>query len=100
MFALTGRVAVVTGASRGIGRAIATRLAGQGAVVCAAARHENARDTAEAIVAAGGRGEAYTVDVTDASSVEALVTAVIERHGRVDILVNNAGIARDQLMLR
>jgi 3-oxoacyl-[acyl-carrier protein] reductase len=100
MFDLTGRVAVVTGASRGIGRAIATRLASQGAVVCAAARGENARDTTEAIVATGGRAEAFTVDVTDARSVQTLVAAVVERHGRVDVLVNNAGISRDQLMLR
>ena len=100
MFDLTGRVAVVTGASRGIGRAIARGLASQGAVVCAAARGANAAETAAAIVEAGGRAESFTVDVTDTASVEGLFGAVIERHGRVDVLVNNAGIARDQLMLR
>jgi len=100
MFDLTGRVAVVTGASRGIGRAIARGLASQGAVVCAAARGANAAETAAAIVEAGGRAESFTVDVTETASVEGLFGAVIERHGRVDVLVNNAGIARDQLMLR
>ena len=100
MFDLTGRVAVVTGASRGIGRAIARGLASQGAVVCAAARGANAAETAAAIVEAGGRAESFTVDVTETASVEGLFGAVIERHGRVDVLVNNAGIARDQLVLR
>ena len=100
MFDLTGRVAVVTGASRGSGRAIARGLASQGAVVCAAARGANAAETAAAIVEAGGRAESFTVDVTETASVEGLFGAVIERHGRVDVLVNNAGIARDQLMLR
>jgi 3-oxoacyl-[acyl-carrier protein] reductase len=100
MFDLTGRVAVVTGASRGIGRAIARALASQGAVVCAAARSANADETAAGIVESGGRAESFTVDVTDTASVEALFGAVLERHARVDVLVNNAGIARDQLMLR
>jgi len=100
MFELTGKVAVVTGASRGIGRAIAVRLASQGALVCAAARGDNARETAGAIAAAGGRAEAYALDVTDGASVGALFEAVTAQHGRVDVLVNNAGITRDQLILR
>jgi 3-oxoacyl-[acyl-carrier protein] reductase len=100
MFDLTGRIAVVTGASRGIGRAIARALASQGAVVCAAARDDNAADTVSEIVGAGGKAERFTVDVTDTAAVEALFGAVLARHGRVDVLVNNAGIARDQLMLR
>jgi 3-oxoacyl-[acyl-carrier protein] reductase len=100
MLDLNGKIAIVTGASRGIGRAIASTLAARGAVVIAAARGENAGDTVAAITAAGGRAERATVDVTDAASVDALISGVIGAHGRVDILVNNAGITRDQLMLR
>jgi 3-oxoacyl-[acyl-carrier protein] reductase len=100
MINLSGRVALVTGASRGIGRAIAQRLAAQGARVVAAARGENARPTADEITAAGGTAEALGLDVTDADAIAAAVAGVIERHSRIDILVNNAGITRDQLMLR
>jgi 3-oxoacyl-[acyl-carrier protein] reductase len=100
MFELTNRVALVTGASRGIGRAIAQRLAAQGAVVVAAARGDNARDTAEGIVAAGGRAEALSVDVTDTAALEKVPAGIVERHGRLDIIVSNAGITRDQLLMR
>jgi 3-oxoacyl-[acyl-carrier protein] reductase len=100
MIDLSGKVALVTGASRGIGRAIAARLAAQGAMVVAAARGENAADTVAAIVAAGGRAEAIGVDVTDSASLEKVPAGVVERHGRLDILVSNAGIARDQLLMR
>jgi 3-oxoacyl-[acyl-carrier protein] reductase len=97
---LAGRVAIVTGASRGIGRAIASRLAARGAHVVAAARGDETGAVVEAISAAGGRAEAAKVDVTDRASIDAMVGGALERHGRVDILVSNAGIARDQLIVR
>jgi 3-oxoacyl-[acyl-carrier protein] reductase len=100
MSTLAGRIAIVTGASRGIGRAIAQQLAGAGATVVCVARGENAAATAAGIQAAGGRAESHGVDVTDTAAMDALVAGVIERHGRIDVLVSNAGIARDQLMLR
>jgi 3-oxoacyl-[acyl-carrier protein] reductase len=97
---LSSRVALVTGASRGIGRATALALAGQGAVVIAAARADNARPVADEIAAAGGTAQAITLDVTDPASVEAALSGVLAQHGRIDILVSNAGITRDQLLLR
>ena len=100
MFGLRDRVAIVTGASRGIGRAIALALARQGERVVTAARGDHAAAVAAEIAAAGGQAVAASVDVTDASSVAAMVAETLERFGRVDVLVNNAGITRDQLMVR
>ena len=95
---LEGKIALVTGVSRGIGREIAAALAGAGATVILAARTEDAaRKAAEAI---DGRTDVLAVDVADTASVEAGTGAVLARHGRVDILVNNAGVTRDGLILR
>jgi len=100
MFSLASKVALVTGASRGIGKAIATRLAEQGALVVCAARGDNAKATADAIVAAGGKAEALTLDVTDDAAVAKAPGDIVGRHGRLDIVVCNAGITRDQLLMR
>jgi 3-oxoacyl-[acyl-carrier protein] reductase len=100
MLDFSGKVAIVTGASRGIGRAIAQMLAARGAVVVAAARGEHAAATVETVLQSGGRAELVSVDVTAPPEVDAMVAGALQRHGRIDILVNNAGIARDQLMLR
>jgi 3-oxoacyl-[acyl-carrier protein] reductase len=100
MSTMEGRVALVTGASRGIGRAIACGLAARGPVVVAAARGDHAAGTAGDITSRGGRAEPVALDVTDEAAVQALVADVVARHGRLDVLVNNAGITRDQLLLR
>ena len=100
MFSLAGRIALVTGGSRGIGRGIAIRLAEQGATVVVAARGDNAAPTAALIRDQGGRAEAVALDVTDAGAMEQLPAQIVERHGRLDIVVSNAGIARDQLVMR
>jgi len=100
MFDLTGRVALVTGASRGIGRAIAQKLAGQGATIIAAARGDHAGATVVELTGRGHKAEAISLDVTDAASVQRLPGDIVERHGRLDIVVSNAGITRDQLLMR
>jgi 3-oxoacyl-[acyl-carrier protein] reductase len=101
MSSLDGRVAVVTGASRGIGRAIARALAAEGAYVVLAARDaERLSKTVGEIGAGGGRADAVTIDVADRGSVEAAFSRVLEAHGRIDCLVNNAGVTRDNLLLR
>ncbi|HML78378.1 3-oxoacyl-[acyl-carrier-protein] reductase [Geobacter sulfurreducens] len=98
---LAGKVAVVTGASRGIGREIALRLAREGAdVAVTATTLDSARKTADEIEQLGRRVLALAVDVADAAAVEALFASVVEAFGKVDILVNNAGITRDGLLLR
>src|SRR5829696_3857681 len=100
MFNLEGKVALVTGASRGIGRAIAGRLAEQGATVVAAARGDHATDCVSALTGRGLKAEALGLDVTDSSALERVPPDIVARHGRLDILVSNAGITRDQLLMR
>jgi 3-oxoacyl-[acyl-carrier protein] reductase len=100
-FSLSGKVALVTGASQGIGESIAKALAGAGAqVVVAARREDKASSVAQAIAAGGGLAEALRLDVADPASVAAAFKAVVEKHGKLDVLVNNAGITDDGLILR
>lgn len=98
---LAGKVSLVTGASRGIGRAVASRLARRGATVVLGARDEKLLGEAVAeIEDEGGRAVAVRLDVTDRACVEKVIANVLEEHGGVDHLVNNAGITRDGLLLR
>lgn len=98
---LEGKVALVTGGSRGIGRSIASRLAGEGAHVIVTGRDEDrARQAAEELSAGGGRVQAVAMDVSDRGAVAAGFETVLGEHKRLDILVNNAGISRDNLLLR
>jgi 3-oxoacyl-[acyl-carrier protein] reductase len=100
MFSLAGKVALVTGASRGIGRAIAGRLAEQGATVVAIARGDHAGECVAALTARGLKAEALGVDVMDTDALQTVPSGIVARHGRLDILVSNAGITRDQLLMR
>ena len=99
---LDGKTALVTGASRGIGRAIALRLAAEGASVAInyAGNTAKAEETKAAIEAAGGKAALFQADVSDSAKVEQMVAAVTEAFGTIDILVNNAGITRDGLLMR
>ncbi|MDP9122028.1 MAG: 3-oxoacyl-[acyl-carrier-protein] reductase [Acidobacteriota bacterium] len=101
MFRLDGRTALVSGASQGIGRAIALRLAGQGARVVLAARSEEKLGALAAeIEAAGGRALPHALDVADSANIAARVKALPEEFAAIDVLVNNAGITADNLLAR
>jgi len=98
---LLSRVAFVTGASQGIGRACALRLAKDGAAVAAAARNqEKLNELVREITAAGGKPAAFPLDVANEDQVKESIKAAIALFGKIDILVNNAGITRDQLIMR
>ncbi len=102
MFDLAGKIAIVTGGSRGIGRATSVALAQAGALVLVNYRsnEEAARETVRLIEEAGGRAELVAFDVADPDSVDRSIKEAVTRHGQIDILVNNAGISIDQLLLR
>ncbi len=98
---LSERVAFVTGASQGIGRACAVKLAAEGATVAVAARNqEKLTKLVNEITAANGKAAAFVLDVTDEEQIKSAIKAAIAQFGKIDILVNNAGITRDQLVLR
>src|SRR6202521_1661880 len=98
---LSGRVALVTGASQGIGRACALKLATEGATVAVAARNQvKLNELASETTACGGKAAAFALDATDEEQVKSAIKAAIAQFGKVDILVNNAGITRDQLVMR
>src|SRR5512140_2721567 len=101
MIDLSGRVAIVTGASRGIGRAISLALARCGATLIVTDILTDAVTAfAQELESQGTKAAAFTMDVTDSASIERTVEAVLQQFERVDILVNNAGITRDQLLMR
>ena len=98
---LSGRVGFVTGASQGIGRACALKLATEGATVAVAARNQDKlNELVNEIIATGGKAAAFTLDVTDEEQVKSAIKSAIAQFGKIDVLVNNAGITRDQLIMR
>ena len=99
---LTGKIALVTGGARGIGRAIALAMAENGAqvIVNYQGSRERAEETVALIQEKGGQAEAYPCNVADYEAVEAMVKDLVSRYGHIDILVNNAGITRDNLIMK
>src|ERR1051325_537505 len=101
MSQLNNQIAIVTGAGRGIGRAIALKFAAEGAdVVCVSRTAENSEKTAADVRALGRKAWALAVDVSSAEAVNAAAEKILADAGRVDILVNNAGVTRDGLLMR
>src|SRR5580704_11387542 len=101
MSILENQIAVVTGAGRGIGRAIALKFAAEGAgVVCVSRTQENSEKVANEIGALGKKAWAFSVDVSDSAAVSAAAEKILTDCGKVDILVNNAGVTRDGLLMR
>jgi 3-oxoacyl-[acyl-carrier protein] reductase len=101
MSQLANQIAVVTGAGRGIGRAIALKFAAEGAdIVCVSRTAQNSEKAAEEVRALGRKAWAFAVDVSDAAAVTAAAEKIVAEAGRVDILVNNAGVTRDGLIMR
>jgi 3-oxoacyl-[acyl-carrier protein] reductase len=102
MFRLDGKIALVTGGSRGIGRACCELLAEQGATVVVnyVKGEEAARSVADAINARGGKADVCGFDVADSTAIDAGVDTLVKRHGKIDILIANAGIAIDSLLMR
>src|SRR5215472_14897858 len=98
---LENQIAVVTGAGRGIGRAIALKFAGEGAdVVCVSRTAENSEKIAAEVRATGHKAWAHAVDVADAAAVNAAAEKILAECGKVDVLINNAGLTRDGLLMR
>ena len=101
MSTLANQIAVVTGAGRGIGRAIALKFAAAGAdVVCVSRTAENSEKTAAEVLALGRRAWAFAVDVSDPAAIAAAAEKILAETGRVDVLVNNAGVTKDGLLMR
>jgi len=98
---LSGRIALVTGASQGIGRACALKLAAAGAAVAVAARNQDKlNELVQQITATGGAAAAFAMDVAEEDQIKSVFKAALAHFGKLDILVNNAGITRDQLVMR